>query len=102
MSSNYFQLAAALFVGVVVGAFYFGSLWLVVRRVHQSRNPGLRLFASFLVRQAVVLAALFFVMDGRWERLVACLVGIVIARQVIVSRVRPAQAATGPTRELLQ
>ena len=77
-------LLIPLLAGVALGGFYFGSLWWVVRRVPTMRQPELWLFASFLARTAVTITVFFFVMGGRWERVVACIVGFVLARTVLV------------------
>jgi len=75
-------------IGAVMGAFYFGGLWLTVRRLATDEKPALLLFGSFLVRSGVVLSGFYFVTDGRWERLVACLVGFLAARTLLICRLR--------------
>ena len=44
--------------------------------------------ASFVVRTAVVVVGFYFVMDGRWERMLACLAGFIMVRLILVSRMR--------------
>jgi F1F0 ATPase subunit 2 len=80
---NTVWIIVALAIGAVLGAFYFGGLWMTVRRVG-TPQPASLLFVSFLVRMGVVLLGFYFVMDGRWERLVACMVGFVLARSVLI------------------
>lgn len=70
--------------GALLGAFYFGGLWLTVRRVAAAQQPALLLFMSFLVRAGAVLTGFYLVMDGRWERVVGCMVGFVLARSVLI------------------
>ena len=79
-------IIAALAVGAVLGAFYFGGLWITVRRVAIAGQPALLLFLSFLLRAGVVLLGFYFVMDGRWERLVACMAGFLLARSMLIRR----------------
>ena len=81
-------IIAALASGVVLGAIYFGGLWLTVRRVPLVRQPALLLLGSFLLRSAVVLLGFYVVMDGRWERLVACMIGFLLARTLFLHCLR--------------
>ena len=81
---NALTITLALVVGVLLGVFYFGGLWLTVRRLPQSATAGLWLLASFVIRTAVVLISFFAISNGQWERIVACLVGFIIARTVMV------------------
>ncbi len=65
-----------------LGGAFFGGLWWTVRKGVASRRPVLWLSASLLLRVSIALAGFYFVGGGHWERLVACLVGFVMARQV--------------------
>ena len=69
--------------GLLLGAIFFGGLWFTVRRGVSSQRPALWFFCSLLLRMSVVLAGFYLVSCGRWERLLACLLGFVIARLVI-------------------
>jgi len=86
-------LGLAFLGGVALGGFYFGSLWLVVRRVRTMRRPGAWLFLSFLGRASVTLVGFYLVMGGRWERIAACLVGFLLARTILIVCLRPAKSA---------
>lgn len=77
-------LALALAAGIGLGAVFFGGLWWTVRKGVSSQQPAIWFFGSFLVRMGIVVAGLYFVGHGHWERLVACLLGFVIARLVII------------------
>ena len=81
-------IIGSVVIGSVLGVFYFGGLWLTVRRVATDEQPALLLFVSFLVRSGVVLSGFYFVTDGRWERLVACLAGFLAARTLLIRRLR--------------
>ena len=86
------SLALALTAGLLLGAFFFGGLWWTVRKGVSSKQPALWFLGSMLVRTGVTLVGFYFVGCGHWERLVACLLGFVMAR-FIVTRV------TGPRVE---
>ena len=55
-------LGLACAIGVVLGAFYFGTLWLVVRRLPRVSAPALLLGVTGLARLAVVVAG-FYVLE---------------------------------------
>jgi F1F0 ATPase subunit 2 len=74
------RLTLPLAAGVVLGIFYFGGLWLTVRKLPGACRPVLLSLSSFFARLAVVLVGFYFVMSGRWERLLVCLVGFLCVR----------------------
>lgn len=84
MTAELLALGGALVAGTLLGAFFFGGLWWTVRRIPGARSPGLLLASSALVRTAVVVAGIWLVMDGRWERAVVSLVGFVAVRVLVV------------------
>jgi len=75
--------------GAGLGAFFFGGLWWTVRKGVSSSRPALWFLGSGLLRMSLVLAGFYFVADGQWKRLVACLVGFIIARFVVMWLTRP-------------
>jgi F1F0 ATPase subunit 2 len=90
--SSLLPLLLAFAAGLGLGLFYFGGLWLTVRQLPTSRYPVPLLLASFAGRTAVAVVGFYFVMGGRWERALACLVGFLVARFVLTSRLRPGPA----------
>ncbi|MEO6054707.1 MAG: ATP synthase subunit I [Chthoniobacterales bacterium] len=66
--------------GGVLGAIFFGGLWWTVRKGVSSSNPALWFFGSMLLRMGIVVAGFYYVSGGQWTRLVACLLGFIIAR----------------------
>lgn len=89
---DWMSLLFSLVAGAGLGLLYFGGLWLTVQKLLSARHPALLAFGSFLVRTAVVMAGFYFVMDGRFDRLVACLVGFIVARQLLMRILTPAGA----------
>lgn len=77
-------LVATSVAGLLLGATFFGGLWFTVRKAISSQRPALWFFSSLLLRMSVALAVFNLVSGGRWERLLACLSGFVIARLVIL------------------
>ncbi len=76
-------LALAALAGSALGAIFFGGLWWTVRQSRASARPALWFLASLLLRMGITLPGFFIVASGRWERLLACLAGFVVARAVI-------------------
>ncbi|HSF29119.1 MAG TPA: ATP synthase subunit I [Candidatus Tectomicrobia bacterium] len=80
------QIVVAFVAGLGLGLFYFGGLWLTVRELPTMRWPGLWLMASFVGRTVLSLVGFYLAMGGRWERLVACFLGFLLARTLVVRR----------------
>jgi F1F0 ATPase subunit 2 len=81
-------LALSLLVGGLLGAFFFGGLWWTVQKGVASERPALWFLGSLLLRTSVILAGFYSVAQGHWSRLVACLLGFLIARVVLVKRLK--------------
>jgi len=80
------SLAAALIVGLVLGAFYFIALWRTVRKLPSAASPARLMLGSFILRMAVVMAGFYLIMDGgHWERLAAALIGFIIIRKILTN-----------------
>lgn len=93
-------LALALAGGTLLGAFYFGTLWLVVRRLDRLAWPAVWLGATGILRLAVVLGLFALLVGPRWERLVVALAGFLAARVVLTRWLgRPAEAPRRPGRD---
>lgn len=90
------NLVVAVAAGAGLGLFYYGGLWLTVRRLADSRRPALLFAGSFVARMAPTLLGFYLVMDGRWERVLACLVSFIMVRQLLISRLRPEQEPAVP------
>jgi F1F0 ATPase subunit 2 len=79
-------------VGIMLGCVYFGGLWLTIRQIPHSRQPGLAMLASLLVRLALVALGLYLLADGHWQRYAAALAGLLIARWWWIRRIAPREA----------
>jgi len=89
------SLVLALGAGGVIGAMFFGGLWWTVRKGLTSKKPSLWFFGSLVVRTIIALAGFYLVSGGQWKRLLACLLGFVIARIIVIR-------LTGPPIEQLE
>jgi F1F0 ATPase subunit 2 len=77
-------LILAWIAGLVLGAIFFGGLWWTVRKGVSSPHPALWFLGSMMLRMGIVLAGFYFVGQNHWQRLVACLLGFVIARFLVM------------------
>ena len=82
-------LVLAWVAGGFLGSIFFGGLWWTVRKGVSSQQPALWFFGSMLVRMSIALGGLYVVGRGHWERLVACLVGFLMARFIVTSLTLP-------------
>tara|TARA_R110001592_G_scaffold58124_6_gene176418 strand:+ start:123 stop:443 length:321 start_codon:yes stop_codon:yes gene_type:complete len=76
-------LMLAVAAGGLLGAMYFGGLWWTVRKGLSSQQPAIWFSGSLLLRTITVLAGFYWVGQYSWTRLLACLLGFVIARVVV-------------------
>ena len=88
MTDDAHYLAACFAVGVVFGALYFVALWAVVQRLRDARRPVLLLVGSTVFRLALLFVAWLWVSDGRWDGLIACVVGFLLVRFGAIHLVR--------------
>ena len=82
------ELLFAALTGLVLGGLFFGSLWWTVRRMLSSGPSVLWQLGGLLVRVAVILLGFYAVGAGHWERLLACLVGFLVAKLAAIRMTR--------------
>lgn len=76
-------LVLPLLAGVLLGMFFFGGLWWTIRRGVSSKQPAVLFFFSLFLRTGIALAGFYFVARGDWRRVLACLVGFILARILV-------------------
>lgn len=76
--------------GGALAGLWLAGLWLDVRSLARERRPYLRLVAGALVRLSIITAGFYLVIafDGRWVHPVAALAGFLVARYLVLARVR--------------
>ena len=82
------SLALALVAGIMLGVIFFGGLWWTIRKGATSKRPELWFLVSFLLRMSIAMAGFYFIGREHWERLLACLLGFIIARLVVTRLTR--------------
>lgn len=78
------NLILALTAGMLLGTFFFGGLWWTVRKGVTLKHPALWFFVSLLLRLGIVVLGFYFVLGGNWKRLLAGLLGFIVARLVVM------------------
>jgi F1F0 ATPase subunit 2 len=86
-------LVVGFFGGVVLGLVFFGGLYWSVQQLPTVKHPGLLMMASLLMRMAVLLTGLYFLMAGEIKNLLAAVVGVMLMKFVMIARVREKPAA---------
>lgn len=89
------SMVLALAAGAVLGVFFCMHLKAQVRRIADAGGYTLSNVAGYFLRIGFVVAGLLIVMNGRWERLAAALVGFIVARELFVRAAGPARFAHG-------
>ncbi|RXJ49624.1 ATP synthase subunit I [Gelidibacter gilvus] len=79
------SLLPAVLAGMLLGVIFFGGLWLTVNKGLGSKRATLIFFGSLILRMAIILTGFYFVGGDSWQKLLACLVGFLIARIVITN-----------------
>lgn len=81
-------LILACITGSFLGTIFFGGLWFTIRRAINSPQPVIWFMGSLLLRMGITLAGFYFIADGQWQRLLACLSGFIMARIIITRLTR--------------
>ncbi|MDX1365966.1 ATP synthase subunit I [Pseudomonas sp.] len=92
-------IALAGVAGTALGALFFAGLWWTLRRGLASSRPALWFFTSLLLRLSLTLAGFYWVAGDDWRRLLACLLGFLLARLLVTRLTRPAPMPAGRCAE---
>lgn len=93
------NLTLASIAGMMLGAIFFGGLWWTVRKAVTAKHPALWFFGSMLLRTCIVLLGFYFILGDDWERLLAGLLGFIVARLIVLRLTRVAEQAGGSAQE---
>lgn len=92
------QISLVFLCGFIAGLMYFTGLMITIRRIRWVRRPGYFLMASFVLRAACIGAVFFAVSNGHWQNVAACLIGFLLARQLMITLWKPSRG--GSRKEL--
>ncbi|MBN1614664.1 MAG: ATP synthase subunit I [Deltaproteobacteria bacterium] len=79
-------LVMALAAGTVLGLLYFWGLRVTVDRLVSTSRPVRLMLSSYALRAGGLLTGFYLIMGGHGERLVALLVGFLLARHTLIRR----------------
>jgi F1F0 ATPase subunit 2 len=80
-------LILATLAGAVLGMIFFCGLLWTIRRGLSSKRPALLFLGSLLLRTLIVVAGFYFISRGDWRSLLACLLGFLVARLIVMRHV---------------
>jgi len=69
--------------GTLLGGMFFGGLLLTIVYGFKSPRPELWFLMSLIVRMSLTISGFILISAGRWERLLACLLGFLLARTIV-------------------
>ena len=87
------ELLALTCTGLALGCVYYGGLWFTVSRVAHWRQPALAMLASLMIRLSVLAIGLYLVAGSDWQRYLAALPGLLLARWWWVRRIKLKEVA---------
>ena len=82
--NNTLYLVLVFVMGLVLGTFFFGGLWLTVKLAVKSKYPSLLFMLSSAFRIVVTLFGFYLITKGGLPNIVICMSGFVVARFVIM------------------
>jgi F1F0 ATPase subunit 2 len=88
MIAPVFLNVAVFFWGAIFGLIYFGGLWLTVRRLGMVNHQALWMISSFFIRNLLVVAGFYPVVQYGWQPTLICLAGFILIRFVLTQRIK--------------
>jgi F1F0 ATPase subunit 2 len=83
MINEALKLLLVFSVGLSLGSIFYGGLYFTVKHGMLSQRPALWFLGSLLLRMSLVLTGFYFISNGQWQRLLACLLGFIVMRTVV-------------------
>lgn len=75
-------LTTQLAAGAMLGVFFFGGLWITVKRALSSDRPALIFLGSLALRTCIVMLGFYYVSGRHWQGFLACISGFMIVRLI--------------------
>lgn len=82
--SSLFVFIPTFTLGLGIGSLFIWALWFSVQKGLLSKHPARWFLGGLLLRMGMTLSAFYLVANGDWRRLLVCLFGFVLARQLLV------------------
>lgn len=71
------------FIGVVLGLFYFGGLYLSVNKMNESKSPAMLMTLSFIFRMGILIGVFFYLSKFGYENMLFGLLGLILTRFIL-------------------
>ena len=92
--NDFMIIILCLAIGAGLGIFYFGGLWLTLKKLPSSGNPYFLTLGSFFGRTVLSLFGFYLVArGGQWERLLISLFGFILMKLFMMWRLGPDKKA---------
>ena len=93
-------VVSMLVAGSGLGLIFFGGLWWTIRRGVSSTQPALWFSGSLILRTGIVMTGFYFACGGDYERLLLCLLGLIMAGLAVMWFTRqPGKSHIHPDQE---
>lgn len=94
MSIQAVTLGLNFIVGLGLGLFYFGGLWLTLRQLPQTQHPFRLIGVSFLLRFGISLGIFYLILSRdrglpSLFSLLACFLGFLLIRTIAICCLQP-------------
>ncbi len=95
----------AFIIGLSLGLFYFGGLWLTVQQLPVTKHPYRLIFCSFCFRLGISIFGLYLIVAGSPEiynvtsLLLACL-GFLTVRTIMILLIQPSSKISSSLKKL--
>lgn len=70
--------------GILLGIIFFGGLWYTITHGVVASHPEIWFLLSLLARMSLAVVGFVVLSRGRWDRLLACLAGFLMARIAVL------------------
>ena len=94
LTQIFIMILYPIVVGLLLGLFYYGSLWLILQRLPQLKHPAAWIGLSLLLRTMAVVFVLYLLFADSWQQLLIALSGMLISRALLVNRIKPGPSLT--------
>jgi F1F0 ATPase subunit 2 len=81
-----FLLVLSIFMGALLGVFYFGGLWLTIKHLPHSSQPTLLSLGSFFARSIVCMLGFYLIIGSGIEALLLSLAGFVLTKIALIRK----------------
>ena len=88
MTETIYLNVGCLLWGSLLGVFYFGGLWLTVKRLITVRNQALWMLGSLVIRNFLVAVGFYPIVVQGWQPTLICLFGFIVVRLILTQRIK--------------